>query len=482
MTSRKRKPQQNRNPRSNSEPTEGQLRHYQERKRELGITDSQQELASYEPPKKKSYSPTDRVTNAMKSVTFEPVVRVSPISISDAPSTIKPSKKTIKDKQIHDYMKRTSSPYEELGSDELPFLYHNDKELPPVDLLLEKDGRTHVIASKPYHQTTDSPELVKETPDFGGARRHIKRKTRKTKQKGKGIGNSKPIKPPTPTPPTKTRKSVQFSPSTKSPSSPKQNKTKTMFISKNKNKSKAVVQYVNRQREQDLRDLMLGKIPLEGGNKRKTRKSKKSNKNLRKTRKKRKRTRRRTYKKRGGGARQSRGQRQNENNPQVAVPMREDLPLPLGAQRIPTISYPSAQSSATISATTNVDPASYRYVSSSQEGIPDAREVSGPQISDTIAHSLIEMFPQLSEAVENYPSEEIEGTKLFKALKNYRYNVKYFDCFNANNSGNYKKRNSKTELERQLFHLITCWQKYGSDDINELINGLESPSHEEIRY
>ena len=346
MTLRKKRPQQTRHPKSNSEPTEGQLRHYQERKRELGITDSQQELASYEPPKKKSYSPTDGLTNAMKSVAFEPVVRVSPISISDAPSAIKPSKKTIKDKQIYDYMKRTSSPYEELGSDELPFLYHNDKELPPVDLLLEKDGRTLVKASKPYHQTTDSPELVKETPDFGGARRHVKRKTRKTKQKGKGIGNSKPIKPPTP--PTKTRKSVQFSPSTKSPSSPKQNKTKTMFISKNKNKSKAVVQYVNRQREQDLTDMMLGKIPLEGGNKRKTRKR-------RKTRKNKKRTRRRTYKKRGGGTCTSREQPQtfdNEDDPQVAEPMPADLPLPPGAERTPTISYPSAQSSATMPATT----------------------------------------------------------------------------------------------------------------------------------
>ena len=117
--------------------------------------------------KKKSNSPTDGLTNAMKGVAFEPIVRVSPISISDTPSAIKPSKKTIKDKQIYDYMKRTSSPYEELGSDELPFLYHNDKELPPVDLLLEKDGRTLVKARKSYHQTTDSPELVKETPDFG---------------------------------------------------------------------------------------------------------------------------------------------------------------------------------------------------------------------------------------------------------------------------------------------------------------------------
>lgn len=97
-------------------------------------------------------------------------------------------------------------------------------------------------------------------PNYGG-----KRKTRK-RQKGKGIGNSKPIKPSTPQ--TKTRKSVQFSPSKKSPSSPKQNKIKNMFISKNKKKSKAVVQYENRQRKQDLVDMMLGKIPLEGGKKR----------------------------------------------------------------------------------------------------------------------------------------------------------------------------------------------------------------------
>jgi len=99
-------------------------------------------------------------------------------------------------------------------------------------------------------------------------KRQTNRKNIKTKQKGKGIGNSKPIKPPTPIPPTKTRKSVQFSPSTKSPSIPKQNKTKKIFMSSNKKKQKAVVQYENRQRKQDLRDMMLGKIPLEGGKKR----------------------------------------------------------------------------------------------------------------------------------------------------------------------------------------------------------------------
>ena len=42
----------------------------------------------------------------------------------------------------------------------------------------------------------------------------------------------------------------------------------------NKNKQKAVTQYQNRQQEQDLRDMMLGKIPLEGGKKRKTKKRK----------------------------------------------------------------------------------------------------------------------------------------------------------------------------------------------------------------
>ena len=47
----------------------------------------------------------------------------------------------------------------------------------------------------------------------------------------------------------------------------------------NKNKQKAVTQYQNRQQEQDLRDMMLGKIPLEGGKKkRKTKKRKNSKK------------------------------------------------------------------------------------------------------------------------------------------------------------------------------------------------------------
>ena len=104
----------------------------------------------------------------------------------------------------------------------------------------------------------------------GGKRRSRKYKLRKKKKTrrrrkhhvGKGIGKSKPIQ--SPTPPKQTRKSVQFSPSTKSPSSPK-NKTKKMFISKNKHKQKAVVQYYNRQQQQDLLDMSLGRIPLNGG-------------------------------------------------------------------------------------------------------------------------------------------------------------------------------------------------------------------------
>ena len=39
-----------------------------------------------------------------------------------------------------------------------------------------------------------------------------------------------------------------------------------MFISKNKYKQKAVVQYENRQQRQDLLDMSLGRIPLDGGN------------------------------------------------------------------------------------------------------------------------------------------------------------------------------------------------------------------------
>jgi hypothetical protein len=115
---------------------------------------------------------------------------------------------------------------------------------------------------KPNEKVLGNPDLTRRiTSYFGG-----KRKSRKIKQKGRGVGKSKQVEKPD-TPPKKTRKNVVFSSDTKSPSSPKQNKTKKMFISKNKNRSKAVVQYENRKREQDVVDMMLGKIPLEGGNK-----------------------------------------------------------------------------------------------------------------------------------------------------------------------------------------------------------------------
>ena len=131
--------------------------------------------------------------------------------------------------------------------------------------------------SKPIHAWSysaskhggDGPSKLR-----GGKRRSRKYKFRKKKKTrrirkhpvGKGVGKSKPIKSPSPPPPSKqTRKSVQFSSSTKSASSPKTNKTKKMFISKNKDKQKAVVQYENRQQRQDLLDMSLGRIPLNGG-------------------------------------------------------------------------------------------------------------------------------------------------------------------------------------------------------------------------
>ena len=140
------------------------------------------------------------------------------------------------------------------------------------------------VKTPPRSSDKASRALSFKTP--GGSRRKMRKtKKRRTKQKGKGLGNSKPIKPSSSPPPTKTRKNVNFSPSTKAPSSPIQNKTKRMFISRNKERQKAVTQYENIQYEQDLRDMMLGKIPLKGG-KTKSRKSKKSK---RKTRSKRQR-------------------------------------------------------------------------------------------------------------------------------------------------------------------------------------------------
>ena len=54
-----------------------------------------------------------------------------------------------------------------------------------------------------------------------------------------------------------------------------------MFISRNKERQKAVCKYENIQYEQDLRDMMLGKIPLKGG---KTKRNKKNRKSTRKRR------------------------------------------------------------------------------------------------------------------------------------------------------------------------------------------------------
>jgi hypothetical protein len=171
--------------------------------------------------------------------------------------------------------KRTDVSIDTVYSTALDAAMHNKAPQEIIDLIREREERkkniamTRLVTGKA--KLEDGRDLVPVAKRdvatsisgfFGG-----KRKTRKIKQKGRGIGKSKPEKPDTP--PKKTRKNVQFLPETKSPSSPKQNKTKRMFISKNKDKLKAVVQYENRKRQQDAEDMRLGKIPLEGGNKRK---------------------------------------------------------------------------------------------------------------------------------------------------------------------------------------------------------------------
>jgi hypothetical protein len=123
----------------------------------------------------------------------------------------------------------------------------------------------------PRNSDKASRALSFKTP--GGSRHKIRKtKKRRTRQKGKGLGNSKPIKPSSSLPPKKTRKKVNFSPSTKAPSSPIQDKTKKMFISRDKARQKAVTQYENREKQQHLMDVALGR-PLEGGKTKKNRKS-----------------------------------------------------------------------------------------------------------------------------------------------------------------------------------------------------------------
>ena len=153
---------------------------------------------------------------------------------------------------------------------------HTDIDGYPTILYLDKGKKISEFEGPRTHKHMlkwiGGYKLIKKKQNGGR-----KQKTKRIK-KGRGIGQSKPIKPPTPPiPPTKTRKNVTFSPNTKAPSSPKQNKTKKFFMSKNKERQKAVVQYEKRKHDQELRDMMLGKIPLNGGRK---------NKNTRKTMKK----------------------------------------------------------------------------------------------------------------------------------------------------------------------------------------------------
>lgn len=158
----------------------------------------------------------------------------------------------------------------------------NNMQLQPISELsyLSPVKTSSKLSFETPPRNNASRALSFETP--GGSRHKIRKtKKRRTKQKGKGLGNSKPIKPSSSRPPKKTQKNVKFSPSTKAPSSPIQNKTKTMFISRNKERQKAVTQYENQQHEQDLRDMMLGKIPFKGG---KTKRNKKNRITTRKRR------------------------------------------------------------------------------------------------------------------------------------------------------------------------------------------------------
>lgn len=135
-------------------------------------------------------------------------------------------------------------------------------------------GKKDLVVSR--FKCKDTPKLIPKK----GKKYAV---TKKSKRKGGGIGSSKPTVPQIKESVNKTRKTISFSPSTKAPISPKQNKKKQMFISKNKHRQTAVTLYENRQTQQDLRDMILGKIPLKGGNKNKTIKRRSSNK--RKTRK-----------------------------------------------------------------------------------------------------------------------------------------------------------------------------------------------------
>jgi hypothetical protein len=157
--------------------------------------------------------------------------------------------------------------------------------------------------------------------------------------------------------------------------------------------------------------------------------------------------------------------------------MPDNEPLPPGAQRIPTIQYPSA----TAEGVPEI-PIASTEISLDTDNTPDLQAYNpalyNTKLSKTTAHNLYNIIYNTGRIEED--TEEIED-EFIDALRSYVYHVNYFDPFSAQANGDPNKIGDSRELYIQVYNLIGAWNKYDGE-IEHLLGALRSDPDEEIGF
>ena len=216
--------------------------------------------------------------------------------------------------------------------------------------------------------------------------------------------------------------------------------------------------------------------------KRKYKKLKKSKRKTRKTK-----INNKSRKKRGSGQSLSRIRRRqviedNESDysddsnpdPVVAEIMQDNVPLPPGAQRFPTIQYPSASAEIpTVSTEISLD----------TNDIPDlqARVYNSKLYNTKLDMGMVYHLYDIIRGSDRWEDTEEIEEEFVDALRNYVYHVNYIDLFDSKNNGNRNKIGNHAALWHQLMNLISAWI-YQDGEIEQLLEILRSDPYAEIRF
>ena len=224
--------------------------------------------------------------------------------------------------------------------------------------------------------------------------------------------------------------------------------------------------------------------------KRKIKTLKKSKKKTRKTKKNYKTKNKNTRKKkRGAGPACSRPQVIEDNQsdysdgsnpdyPIIAEQMPDNEPLPPGAQRIPSVPYPSASAERVPDV-----PIASTEISLDTDNTPDLQaRVYNSTLHNTKLNSgavdwLYNFIDDSDNIGEDWPGER----EVKDALRNYVYHVNYIDPFSEQAHGNPNKIGDYQELYIQVYNLIGAWNKHDGE-IEHLLSALRSDPDEEIGF